>query len=201
MKQRLIILASVIVILNTSAWTQRSSLTTYKVSENSRVWVEGTSTIHAWTCDTQSAIGTVEIESGLDASLEIVSTQIVIPVSGLDCRNGTMNKKMFKALGADTTPDILFVLDDAIVSTDETGRPTLVDVDGLLMIAGRTKSIKVSEISIEQVSEGLEFSGSVKLLMSDYGVKPPTALLGTIRTGDEVEVHFTLNMSVTKKYS
>jgi hypothetical protein len=28
--------------------------------------------------------------------------------------------------------------------------------------------------------------------MSDYGMKPPTAMLGTIKTGDAVTVHFDL---------
>jgi hypothetical protein len=32
----------------------------------------------------------------------------------------------------------------------------------------------------------------VPILMTDYGVKPPTALLGTLRTGNRVLVKFEL---------
>ncbi|MCH8246125.1 MAG: YceI family protein [Bacteroidetes bacterium] len=202
MKHRLIILAwALIISLSVGAWSQRNSLTTYSVSENSRLRVEGTSTIHAWTCEAHSVSGTVEVESNLDTSPKIVSTQIVIPVADLDCDNATMNKKMLKALGSETSPNILFELDDAVVSTDQAGNPTHVDVDGWLMIAGRTRPIELTEISISRAFEGLEFSGSVKLLMSDFGVKPPTALLGTIKTGDQVEIHFNLLVSEEKESS
>ena len=202
MKRSSIILTwALFISLSVGARSQQNSLTTYSVAENSQLRVEGTSTIHDWTCKAHSVTGTVEMESNLDASFDIVGTPIVVPVAGLDCDNGTMNKKMLKALGSKGSPNILFELDDAVISTDQAENPTHVIVDGWLMIAGRTNRIQATGISISRVSEGLEFSGSFKLLMSDFGVKPPTALLGTIRTGDQVEIHFNLLVSEEKESS
>lgn len=32
--------------------------------------------------------------------------------------------------------------------------------------------------------------GSLKILMTDFGIKPPVALLGTLRTKNEIQVSF-----------
>ena len=39
-------------------------------------------------------------------------------------------------------------------------------------------------------SGDVEISGSKKLKMTDYNIDPPTALMGTMTTGDEVEIEF-----------
>ncbi len=200
MKHRFIIVAwALFISLSAGAWSQRNTVTTYHVSENSRLWVEGTSTIHAWKCEVRTVTGTMELEFDLDASRDIVGTQIVIPVTDLDCESGTMNKKMFKALGSETNPNILFELDAATISNDQDGTVNHVDADGWLMIAGQTRRIALVGISVDRVSDGLKFSGSVKILMSDFGIKPPTALLGTLKTGDQVEIHFNLIVSEEKE--
>ena len=40
----------------------------------------------------------------------------------------------------------------------------------------------------------ITFSGSKKIKMTDYKLKPPTALLGTLTTGDEVDIHFQVTL-------
>lgn len=42
-----------------------------------------------------------------------------------------------------------------------------------------------------------QFEGTQKLLMTDYGIDPPTALMGTMRTGNEITVAFTVKMMLS----
>jgi polyisoprenoid-binding protein YceI len=37
-------------------------------------------------------------------------------------------------------------------------------------------------------------TGMVPIKMTDFGIKPPTAMFGTLRTGDEVKVNFALTV-------
>jgi len=37
-------------------------------------------------------------------------------------------------------------------------------------------------------------TGSYKFKMSSFGIDPPRAMLGTIRTGDEVTIKFKINL-------
>ena len=68
----------------------------------SRVWVDGTSTVRSFRCDATQLSGTVDasMESFDAAQLQVAvrSVAVTIPVAGLDCRNGTMNNHMRKAL-------------------------------------------------------------------------------------------------------
>ncbi len=36
-------------------------------------------------------------------------------------------------------------------------------------------------------------TGMVPIKMTDYGIKPPTAIFGRLKTGDEVKVNFELD--------
>jgi polyisoprenoid-binding protein YceI len=60
---------------------------------------------------------------------------------------------------------------------------------GDLTIAGTTKAIVL--IATAQVQGNkLMLSGKYKLNMTHYGVEAPKALMGTIKTGEEVTVNF-----------
>ncbi|MCH8246129.1 MAG: YceI family protein [Bacteroidetes bacterium] len=191
MKHRLIILAwALIISLSAGAWSQHNYVTEYSVSEHSQLWVEGTSTIHSWKCEAHNFTGTLEIDFAFPAAPVIVGSHFVVPVADLDCKNRTQNKKMLKALASETSPNILFKLDNADVSSTETGIPVYIDVDGILIIAGQTRRVSLPGISIDRVADGFELSGSFKIHMSDFGIKPQTAFLGILKTLDHVEVHF-----------
>lgn len=41
----------------------------------------------------------------------------------------------------------------------------------------------------------IQLTGSKKLNMKDFGMEPPTAVLGTIKVGPEVTVNFNLTIS------
>ena len=43
-----------------------------------------------------------------------------------------------------------------------------------------------------------EFTGSIKIVMSDYGIEPPVAMFGTLKTGDEVTIDFELKFVSNK---
>lgn len=69
-----------------------------------------------------------------------------------------------------------------------------ITVKGDLTIAGVTKP---AEITAGYTFSGntLTITGSHQLLMSNFGIKPPTAMMGSLKTGDEVTVEFDLNLT------
>jgi polyisoprenoid-binding protein YceI len=69
--------------------------------------------------------------------------------------------------------------------------PTLqLDTRGKLTIAGVTRDVTM-QISGTRDSGGMYFlTGQLPIRMSDYGIKPPTAMMGTIKTGNDVKVTF-----------
>ena len=68
----------------------------------------------------------------------------------------------------------------------------LITRPGALTIAGAEKSVNLDVTATRLSDGGIRADGELPLLMTDFGVKPPTAMLGTLRTSNKVTVKFSL---------
>ena len=59
-------------------------------------------------------------------------------------------------------------------------------------IAGTTSDIELL-VSRNWMPGEVTFSGNKDLLMSDFDMTPPVALMGTVKTGNKVTIEFTLS--------
>jgi len=66
------------------------------------------------------------------------------------------------------------------------------DVEGLLTIRGIAKPVSVNVTMAERPDGALSFAGKAVVKLKDYGLKPPSAALGTIGTKNEMLVDFAL---------
>lgn len=71
-------------------------------------------------------------------------------------------------------------------------RPGLFDATGQLSLAGKTHIVTVSATLQDKPDGAIALRGSSKFRLTDFGLKPPSAALGTIGTKDEVTVEFHL---------
>lgn len=101
-----------------------------------------------------------------------------------------MDKLTYKALKAEEYPLITFVFTNAKI-LEENQYQLTIELTGDLTIAGVTKNIAVKTI-IDKLDEDVVLRDSHPLKMTDFGITPPTALLGTIKTGDEIIIDFNL---------
>jgi polyisoprenoid-binding protein YceI len=164
---------------------------TIDFSARSQISVEGTSTVHDWSCEVESFSGQVTMDRSADDPLDnVTGTSLTIPVAEMECGRNTMNRKLREAFKADDHPDLSFTAEKITVKNDESGAPSTLSVPGNLTMAGVTRSIEVSARG-EQTSDGhLKFTGQHELNMTTYDMDPPTAMFGTIRTGEDVVVQF-----------
>jgi polyisoprenoid-binding protein YceI len=111
---------------------------------------------------------------------------------------GIMNKDTYKALKADIHPDIFFTLNTDIKSIQPGLAANTILAKGLLTIAGVTNPV-IMQVNILIPEKGrLYFKGSQILKLSDYGITPPSALLGAIKTGNEITINFKTNFTADK---
>ncbi|MDP3703924.1 MAG: YceI family protein [Candidatus Omnitrophota bacterium] len=172
---------------------------------SSRVTVEGTSTLHHWKVEGRRVEGYLSIdEPGLaslwrpsDSSLQALSptVRVEIPVTSLVSGKRGMDEKMQEALKATTHPLITYHLQSAKVITRQAAQADdtilAIETTGVLTVAGAERAVDLP-MHVRRLSENrLEVSGEASLRMTEFGIVPPRAMLGTIRTGDEVRVHWT----------
>tara|TARA_Y100001972_G_scaffold127745_1_gene185629 strand:- start:14068 stop:14601 length:534 start_codon:yes stop_codon:yes gene_type:complete len=148
-------------------------------SEKSKVGIQGTSSLHDW----ESTVESFSI-NGIIASEQISDLVASFKVKSIKSGKSIMDSKTQEALMADKHPNIVF---KASALTIENG---VVKGPGTLTIAGKSKPFQFNATSKDLATSGLLISGSTKLKMSDFGIEPPTAMFGTLTTGDEVTVNY-----------
>jgi len=105
-----------------------------------------------------------------------------------------MDRNTYKALHTKKTPNISFVLLSGNVTS--TGQNTY-ELKGIgnLTIAGTTiETDLVATLKYNPADKTFSCTGTKKFKMTQYGVKPPTVMMGTIKTGDEISISYTLTI-------
>lgn len=167
-----------------------------KLQPRSRLWIDGTSTVRSFTCRAGSLEADVETTSFTPAAELLAGTKAVtgvrvrVPAARLDCGNGRMNDHMLKALKAAEHPMIGFRL-----STYELAPVTdsvQVTLNGELELGGQTKTIQMKTMASEVEDGVLRVAGTHEIRMSEFGLKAPTLMLGTLKVNEKVKVGFEL---------
>jgi polyisoprenoid-binding protein YceI len=164
--------------------------TTYPLSKEYKVTIHGTSNLHDWDENVELVSGYAIVNWYKDGSFGLNAMNIKMEVRSIKSENSTMNKNTYKALKADTYPQITFVLSapPGVITPNASG--IMMTARGNLTIAGVTKPVDM-RIKVSSAEGGkLTFEGSYKIKMTDFGVKPPTAILGTLKTGNEITINF-----------
>ena len=166
-------------------------------SADSKLWIEGTSSLHGWSCKATSLDVAIDMDPSYASATDVAaaarlvrSVRVRVPVDKLDCGNGKMNDIMRDALKAKSSPDIGYVLGRFEVAPGSAADSARIDAGGELTIAGVTRPARMT-IAVGHMPDGtVRSTATVPVLMTDFGVKPPTAFFGTLRTGNRVLVKF-----------
>ena len=170
------------------------------VGPNSKLWIEGTSNLHAWTCKAEKMEAAIDLEAGAVAHLDLASpkalkrVQVTVPVRSLKCGHGAMDDILYKSLNAESAPNITYVLATFEAAPLEPRETFTLRAVGALAIAGKENTIAMEVVATRFPDGSIKATGTVPLKMTDYGIKPPTAIFGTLRTGDEVKIKFELTL-------
>lgn len=164
-----------------------------RLKPESKLWFEGTSTVRDWSCKAPQIDAAIDAEAGAPAAVlagtkAVRTVQLTFPVAALDCENRTMNNHMRTALNAERQQQIRFTLTDYTLARAANTTGTL---QGTLMINGQTRPIAVPA-QFADAAGALRVTGRYPLNMNDWGVAPPRLMMGTLKVGDTVTVHFDL---------
>jgi polyisoprenoid-binding protein YceI len=171
------------------------------LSRNYEVTIDGTSNLRDWQEKVGDVTGDLRAVVNEDGSVDLSSIRIRMKVLSIKSDMGrVMDTKTYEALKAAAYPEILFTVSAPLRLVQVRDCPTAILVKGELALAGVCKSVTMSVKTFEIRQGILSFEGSQRLRMSDYGVKPPSALFGTMRAGPEITIRFNtnfINQSIT----
>ena len=166
------------------------------LQSQSRLWVEGTSTVRSFQCKASDLDARVET-SGPGAAVAVAAGEkavqavaVTVPAERLDCGNGTMNEHMRKALKAKAHPTIAFRV--ASYDLAKASEGVTVKMTGELALGGVTRPVTVTAAATEEASGSLRVVGKHAVKMTEFGLKPPSLMMGTMKVGELVTVGFDL---------
>lgn len=175
-----------------------SAQSNYKITAAKNM-IKGTSSLHDWQCVVEKQDGSATINTAGTLKITALNIRFIVKSIKSVKEDGkyydeSMDKNAYKALSAEAFPEIVYTL----VSTSNvktSGKTTTLTATGNLTIAGKTNKITFPVKAIVN-GNNVTFTGATKFKMSLFGIKPPTALLGTIKTGDEITI--VMNTTYTK---
>lgn len=201
-----------LMLLALAASVPHGEATAFRLEPPSHVMLAGSSNLRRWRCRTDS----LDVQLDVDASLERINEAIDafardratpaalppvrfvlrVPIGRFACGNALIERDMARALNAAQHPFIEFRLTgtEGPVTYEEAGGRHTGMVIGELSIAGVRRRAAIPLQAWRVDSDTFYFRAVVPLRMSDFSVKPPTALFGLIRARDEVTVYFDMRL-------
>ncbi len=163
--------------------------------EKSSITIAGTSTVHDWEEQVK--------EFNVNFTLDLNDNKVTgIHNVGVVCQSASivsdytiMTSKTHNALRVEQHPEIVFdmITIEKLITNDHKFSGVLT---GNLNMAGFTKRIRV-EFTGSNGGNTITIKGSKQINMADFNIKPPTAMMGVLKTGEEVIVSFVLQFQLS----
>ena len=160
-----------------------------------RLTLAGTSNIHDYTATTttvrvtRAQLGALPAGNLLDHALTpgvVEAFEVAIPVKSLASNKDGLDKNMQKALKAEEHPEITFKL----LRFENRPAPAAgLRAIGVLRVAGVDRQVTI-DITTERKDAALVVKGTLALLMTDFGIAPPKAMMGMLKTDPKVTITF-----------
>lgn len=179
----------------------------------SSVTLAGSSNVNKWRCVGKTLSGTFELPaertaivaeaesmernggSGMiDKELSRRSRfELQIPIGTLSCGNPIMDSDLRRTLRTEQFPKIGFRFDELLgaLSYDAESQTWCAQIAGRITLAGAARS---SVIVLRGTRSGtrIRLRATFPARMTEFGLKPPTALFGAIKANDALAVSFDL---------
>jgi polyisoprenoid-binding protein YceI len=193
MKEFLRILQTALILLVCMAIQPGYSQVVLQPSASS-VTIKGTSSLHDW----EEKVGKYDVDlvfryqensiTGIEKVLFKCQSKSITSESSL------MNNKTYEALKTDKFTEISFKLISVEHFTFQNGKLTGTLI-GDLFLSGVTRRVSI-DFSGNANGDKVIIKGLKSLKMSDFNITPPTALMGSLKTGDQVTISFNLAFQV-----
>lgn len=156
----------------------------YRLTGKPVLTVMGTSTIHDWEMASAQSQGNAELFVEGTSLKNIKSANVTMKAESLKSGKDKMDGIAYDALKTKKHADILFTL----TSFKSLGGNKAL-ATGNLTIAGTTKAVA---FKVETSAKGdmVYLSGETAIKFTDFNLTPPTAMLGTIKTGNDLKLLF-----------
>eukprot|EP01012_Entosiphon_sulcatum_P040014 TRINITY_DN53641_c0_g1_i1.p2 TRINITY_DN53641_c0_g1~~TRINITY_DN53641_c0_g1_i1.p2 ORF type:complete len:211 (+),score=15.46 TRINITY_DN53641_c0_g1_i1:82-633(+) len=169
--------------------------TAYQLAQTggSSIKVTGTSNVHDWSITSKQfeSKGTFNFNS-LGEMTDVTALKFTLATKSLKSGKSGMDERTYKSLNEKEFPKISYRLTFATVTMVQANRYSIL-ASGILTIAGKTQSLSMKVIALVNADGSISCHGSENLMLTDYGIEPPSFMLGAMKVGNNLIIHFELD--------
>jgi len=193
--RRVIMLATLAAVIGAAPVTHLADTPYGSSPDSGEVTIQGTSTLHDWTIKGSIIGGQLRMDgewkADAAAQIKIQSIDLTIPVNSLkSSEGGGMDNTTYDALKSKQNPTLTYHLTEASLKTppSKTDPAYHFKATGQLTVAGTQRPSELDLDVLPEADGRMTITTQTKMKMSDFGVAPPTAMLGIIKSGDAITV-------------
>src|SRR5689334_3828060 len=163
------IIAVALIAIATTAAAQGTARV--PVAPESKLWIEGTSNLHGWSCKAEKLEANIDFDAAVAAELNVAppkalkKVEVKVPVRALKCGHGAMDDNLYKALNADATPDIAYIMASFEAAPGDVKDTFTLKTVGTLTIAGKENKLTMDVTATRMPDGTLKAVGMVPIKM------------------------------------
>jgi polyisoprenoid-binding protein YceI len=162
---------------------------------DSRIIINGTSNLHDWEETVKQFDVAMVMKFENNDILGIDHVHFNCKSESIASDNSIMTNKTMDALRTDKYPEIEFTMVSIDKIISNYGKFSGV-LTGDLVLAGVTKRISIA-FSGQFENNRINITATKDINLNDFKIKPPTAIMGALKTGENVVISFQLQFSVS----
>jgi len=191
------------IFLSTNAKTQNTNSYLVVLSNKSNLTISGTSNINKFDCILEQnfendTLSIVTQNLGFNTICENAITTFLI--NKFNCGHEAINRDFKQALREEEFPAISLSVKNIYkpIRLSSNSESNEITATISLVLAGNKKEYTVGFKDIDTNPQQLCFSGTKNVKMSDFNIDPPKALMGLIKTRDDLSISFDLQLILIK---
>lgn len=171
----------------------------FQIISGSQLYLKGTSNVTPFTCYCQQAFPQQQFTMTLRPQSNTAvfqDTRLQLQTKKLDCGNRGMNRDMHHTLKADAYPHISIRLQEVQFRSGNKGGLGTLTAKATLTVTGQSRTVHMQVKAEESAQNIYRFVSALSMKMTDFGITPPTALMGLVKVDDKIDIHLDLLVQV-----
>ncbi len=157
------------------------------------ITVAGTSNVHDWTMTAKEveSNGTFKFNSRNELT-DVTALSFTVVAKSLKSEKSSMDSRTYTSIKANQFPKINYQQTSATVTMVQANKYSIL-TSGTLTIAGKSQPISMKTSALVNADGSISCHGTEKLKLTDYGIEPPSFMLGAMKVGNDLVIQFNLS--------
>lgn len=172
------------------------------IQPQSMLQIQGKTNVNSFNCycTPPSSIVSFTAEGSSETQkIQFKKAELTVLTKSLDCRNKLMNRDMYHTLKAEHFPTITLILAQVVIPLQNINARWKLEgmlvTEAYLILAGMKRKIDLLVTISQPLNNIYRFTAKKNLLLTDFGLTPPTVLLGMVKVKNEIVLEIDVYLS------